>query len=42
MTEIYRGVFELIEWEPARALGPRRVGLPGWKKAWIAMRAVTA
>ena len=42
MTEIYRGVFERIEREPRRVLGPRRVGLPGWKKAWVAMRAVTA
>ena len=42
MTEIYRGVFELIEREPARVLRPRRVSLPRWKKAWIAMRAVTA
>ena len=38
MTEIYRGVFERIEREPARVLSERRVGLPRWKKAWVAMR----
>ena len=42
MTEIYRGVFERIEREPTRVLGERRVGLPKWRKLWVAMRAVTA
>lgn len=42
MTEIYRGVFELVERDPRRALGERRVGLARWRKAWVAMRAVVA
>ncbi len=42
MTQIYYGVFRLIERDPGRVLRPGRVSLAGWKKAWIAMRAVTA
>jgi phytoene synthase len=42
MTEIYRGVFERIERDPRQVFGHRRVGLPRWKKAWVAMRAVMA
>jgi phytoene synthase len=42
MTEIYRGVFERIELDATIALRGRRVCLPRWRKAWVALRAVLA
>lgn len=39
MTRIYSGLLEVIEREPARVVGPKRIRLASWRKAWIALAA---
>ncbi len=39
MTEIYRGILGRVQARPEAVMGPRRVRLPAWRKAWIAFRA---
>ena len=41
MTGIYRGILERIEREPETVLR-RRISLPVWEKAWVAVRSLTA
>ena len=39
MTEIYRALLGRIQANPAAVVGPRRVRVPSWRKAFIAWRA---
>lgn len=40
MTEIYSGLLDLIERDPARLAGERRIRLPSWRKASLALRGL--
>ena len=40
MTRVYRALLERIAKNPGQVLAGRRVGIPRWQKAWIAMRAM--
>lgn len=40
MTEIYSGLLDIIERDPARIAGPRRIRLSSWRKGTLALRAL--
>lgn len=40
MTRIYAGLLDMILADPSRVVSPRRIRLPSWKKAAIAVRAM--
>lgn len=42
MTRIYEGLLDLIIQDPARVVSPKRIRLPSWRKAAIAVRAMLA